>query len=152
MDRVILVLGGLAIAGAVAALLGRRPDPPAANTTHVPRQLDRADFVRIDAPWLVAVFTSATCNSCAAVWQRARRLESDRVAVTEIEIGRDAALHDRYRIDGVPTLVICDSDGAVHRAFLGAVSAEDLSAAITEITDAPSIPPPTSADGTDDGS
>jgi len=151
MDRVLLVLGGLAIAGAVAALLGRRPDAPAVNTTHVPRQLDRADFTRPDAPWLVAVFTSATCHSCAAVWERARQLDCDQVAVAEIEVGRDATLHERYRIDAVPTLVISDAAGVVRRAFLGTVSAPDLVAAIDEVRQTRSSAAETAADEGDHG-
>ena len=141
MDRVLLVLGGLAIAGVVAAMLGRRTDQPAANTTHIPRQLDRADFPRPEAPWLVAVFTSATCNTCAGVWDRARHLESDQVAVVELEVGRDPELHERYRIDGVPTLVICDRAGEVKRAFLGPTSATDLWAAVAEVREPGSVPP-----------
>lgn len=141
MDRVLLVLGGIAVAGAVVALLGRRTDAPAANTTHIPRHLDRTDFARPDAPWLVAVFTSATCSTCAGVWDRARHLESDAVAVTEVEVGRDPALHQRYRIDGVPTLVMADATGTVHRAFLGPVTTADLWAAMAEAREPGTVSP-----------
>jgi hypothetical protein len=133
MDRVLLVLGGIAIAGAVAAVLGRRTAPPAANTSHIPLQLDRSDFASPTMPWLVAVFTSATCNSCAKVWERAQALRNEEVAVVEIEVGRDKAIHDRYKIDTVPTLVICDAEGAVQRAFLGPIAVVDLEEAITEV-------------------
>ena len=44
MDRVLLVLGAVAIAGVVAMLLGRKPGAPASNTHHVPNLLDRNDF------------------------------------------------------------------------------------------------------------
>ena len=141
MDRVLLVLGGIAIAGVVAALIGRRTAPPAANTHHVPTQLDRADFPRPDAPWLVAVFTSATCDSCAGVWDRARHLESDQVAVVELEVSAEKALHDRYKIDGVPTLVITDVTGEVKRAFLGPTTATDLWAAMADVREPGSVPP-----------
>lgn len=141
MDRVLLVLGGVAIAGIVAALVGRRTAPPAANTHHIPTQLDRGDFPRPDVPWLVAVFTSATCRTCAGVWERARHLESDQVAVVELEVGRAKATHDKYRIDGVPTLVIADADGAVRRAFLGPTTATDLWAAVAEVREPGSVPP-----------
>ena len=141
MDRVLLVLGGIAIAGAVAALLGRRTAPPAANTSHIPLQLDRADFDHPEAPWLAAVFTSATCHSCAKVWERAQALESEQVAVVEIEVGRDKAIHDRYKIDTVPTLVICDSDGTVQRAFLGPTTVADLQTAIAEVREPGTVPP-----------
>ncbi len=141
MDRVLLVLGGIAIAGAVAALLGRRTAPPAANTHHIPRQLDRNDFPRPEAPWLVAVFSSATCATCAGVWDRARHLESEQVAVVELEVGAAKPLHDRYKIDAVPTLVIADAGGEVKRAFLGPTTATDLWAAVAEVREPGSVPP-----------
>lgn len=142
MDRVLLVLGGLAVAGFVAALVGRRPSPPAVNLAHhVPKQLDRADFARPEAPWLVAVFTSATCSTCAGVWERAQHLESDQVAVAELELSADKAVHERYKIGGVPTLVICDAAGEVKRAFLGPTTATDLWAAVAEVREPGSIPP-----------
>lgn len=141
MDRFLLVLGGVAIAGLVAALVGRRTAAPAANTHHIPSQLDRADFPRPDAAWLVAVFTSATCNTCAGVWDRARHLESPHVAVVELEVGAAKDVHEKYRIDGVPTLVIADDTGAVRRAFLGPTTATDLWAAMADVREPGSVPP-----------
>lgn len=141
MDRVVLVLGALAIAGAFAAVLGRRTAAPASNTHHVPSVLDRRDFDRPDAPWLVAVFTSSTCNTCAGVWERAELLASDAVACQRIDFQDDKSLHERYRIDGVPTLVVADADGAVKRAFLGPVTATDLWAAVADEREPGSVPP-----------
>lgn len=136
MDRVLLVLGAVAIAGLVAALLGRRGAPPAANTHHVPVHLDRRDFVRPDAPWLVVTFSAATCDTCAGVVERAAPLESDEVAVQEVEVGADPALHGRYAIDGVPTLLVADSSGAVVDSFLGPVTAADLWGSVARARDA----------------
>lgn len=141
MDRVLLVVGALAIAGVFAAVLGRRTAPPASNTHHVPSILDRRDFDRPDAPWLVAVFTSSTCATCAGVWERAELLQSDAVACQRIDFQSHKALHERYKIDGVPTLVIADADGAVKRAFLGPVTATDLWAAVADEREPGSVPP-----------
>ncbi len=141
MDRVLLVLGAVAIAGVVALVLGRKPGAPASNTHHVPNLLDRRDFDRPDAEWLVAVFTSATCNTCEGVWERAELLVSNAVAAQRIDYQDDRALHERYRIDGVPTLVIADGDGTVKRAFLGPVTATDLWAAMAEEREPGSVPP-----------
>ena len=58
MSSALLVIGGVAVALLVAMVLGRKPGAPASNTHHVPNLLDRNDFVRPEAPWLVAVFTS----------------------------------------------------------------------------------------------
>ena len=141
MDRVLLVLGAVAIAGVVAMLLGRKPGAPASNTHHVPNLLDRDDFVRPDAPWLVAVFTSSTCDTCAGVWERADLLTSDEVATQRIDYQDDRKLHERYNIDGVPTLVVADADGTVKRAFLGPVTATDLWAAVADEREPGSVPP-----------
>ena len=55
----------------------RRPGAaPVVERHHVPTSVDRADFVRPTADWLVVVFTSATCGTCAATWEVARQLDS----------------------------------------------------------------------------
>lgn len=141
MDRVLLVLGAVTIAGAFAAVLGRRSAPPSSNTHHIPAVLDRTDFVRPDAGWLVAVFTSSTCDACAGVWERAELLASDVVATQRIDYQTDKRLHERYNIDGVPTLVVADHEGIVKRAFLGPVTATDLWAAVAEAREPGSVPP-----------
>lgn len=141
MDRVLLVVGGVIVAGLVAAILGRRTDPPAANVHHIPRQLDRRDFEHPEVPWLVAVFTSATCTTCAGVWDRARHLESPQVTVQQLELSHDRGIHERYGIDAVPTLVIADESGEVRRAFLGPTTAADLWAAMADIREPGSVAP-----------
>lgn len=57
---------------------------------------------RPDAPWLVAVSTSATCSTCEDVWSKALVLASDEVAVQQVEAVADKDLHDRYRVEAVP--------------------------------------------------
>ena len=51
----------------------------------VPKQLDRADFPRPDAAWLVALFSSAVCDSCQGLAAKLAVLESDDVATCEID-------------------------------------------------------------------
>jgi len=142
VERVIIGVALAAIAGAVAAWFARRDrvaaDPPAEY--HVPTAVDRRDFVEVDRPWLVAVFTSATCSSCQDTWERARHLDSDAVAVQEVEVGADADLHHRYAIDAVPTTVIADAEGVVQGSFLGPVSATHLWARLAELREPGSVP------------
>ena len=69
------------------------------------------------------MFSSATCSTCALVVSKAAVLESDQVAVTEVEYAADKALHQRYAIDSVPTLVMADTAGVVGRSFVGPVTA-----------------------------
>jgi len=78
VERVLLVVALAVVVVAVALLIERRRRPPApTNVRHtLPEQLDRRDFERPEAPWLVAVFTSATCHTCSGVWDKARLLAS----------------------------------------------------------------------------
>lgn len=144
VTNLLIALAIAAVAVGVAAVVARRrPDPPTQPVGAVPTQLDRADFERPEAPWLVAVFSSATCRTCADVGAKAAVLASPEVAVTEVEFGTARELHERYGIDAVPLLVIADADGVVRRHFLGPVSATDLWAAVASVR--ADEAPPTSA-------
>lgn len=118
----------------------RTPEEPVRTGYAVPGQVTRADFDRPEAPWLVAVFTSATCDSCAGVWERARPLASDAVVVQELEVVARKDLHDRYGIEAVPTALVVDAEGVVVRSFLGPVTATDLWAAVAEAREPGSTP------------
>lgn len=142
MERALVALALAAAALVVAAVLQRRqrPDAPVRTGYTVPAQLDRNDFARPDAPWLVAVFTSATCATCAGVWDKAQHLESDVVAVQELEHLAERAMHERYGIEAVPTTLVVDAEGVVQRSFLGPVTATDLWAAVAEAREPGSTP------------
>ena len=119
----------------------RRPAAPANPSSYdAPAQLDRDDFERPDAPWLVVVFSSATCDSCAGVWARAQPLRSEHVAVVEAEAARDSDLHQRYGIEAVPITVVADGEGVVRRSFVGPVSSTHLWAALAELREPGSVP------------
>ena len=84
MEQLLVAAGLAVVVGAVALVLRRRAGsdrPTQPRQVAVPAQLDRADFDRPDAPWLVVVFSSSTCLSCADTWAKASQLESDTVAV-----------------------------------------------------------------------
>ncbi|CAN5490800.1 hypothetical protein BH20ACT2_BH20ACT2_17780 [soil metagenome] len=130
---VVVVLAAAAIVVAVVVERRRRPDPPTQPTWAVPAQLDRADFASPEVPWLVVVFSSTTCLSCGATWEKARHLASPAVAVQEVEVGARRDLHDRYGIEAVPTVVVADADGVVRASFLGPPTATDLWAAVAEV-------------------
>jgi hypothetical protein len=149
VERVLLVAVLVAVAVAAAVVIERRRKPPApTNVSHVlPERLDRADFDRPDAPWLVAVFTSATCSTCAGVWDKARHLAGDAVAVQQLEVGATKAVHDRYRVTAVPAVVVADAGGEVRATFLGPVTATDLWATVAELREPGSLP----ASGCDHG-
>lgn len=142
MERLLIVVVVGIVAVVVATLVQRRRPPvePADTGYHVPSQLHRSDFDRPDAPWLVVLFTSATCRSCQGMWDKARHLESDAVAVQLVEVTEAKAIHERYRIDGIPTTLIADAEGVVRSSFLGPATATDLWAAVAELREPGTVP------------
>jgi thioredoxin-related protein len=134
-----IVIAALVVIAAVviAAVLRRRQrvDAPTQASFEVPSQLDRNDFASPHVPWLVAVFSSATCQTCADVCRKAAVLASSDVAVQEVEYAGARDLHRKYRIEVVPIVVIADDRGIVRRSFTGPVTATDLWAAVAEARD-----------------
>lgn len=137
MTRVVIALV-LVVGAIVIALIveRRRPAPPTQPTWAVPSQLDRDDFDRADAPWLVVVFTSATCSTCKDVLVKVRPLETKDVAVQEVEAVERKDLHDRYKIDAVPMLLVADAEGVVRGSLVGPASAEEIWLAVGSVRDA----------------
>ena len=127
----------VAASAVVAALIIQRRThvdaPTQPDSYEVPAMLDRADFARPDAPWLVVVFSSATCLSCQDAWEKVRLLESDQVAVQDVEVSEDKELHERYGIDAVPMIVVADDEGVTRASFVGVPTAADLWAALAEL-------------------
>lgn len=134
MERLLIVAAVVALAAGVAVVVRRRrPEPPTQGRWPVPTQLDRVDFDRPDAPWLVVVFSSTTCLSCADAVEKAEVLASADVVVQDVEVGARADLHRRYGIDAAPVTVVADRDGVVRASFVGAPSATDLWAAMADL-------------------
>ena len=141
--RIAIAVALIAIAGVVAwRLERRRPVPPPRDAYPVPRQLDRDDFPRPEAGWLVALFSSTTCDSCDGLPAKLAPLESLDVVTCEVEYHAQPDLHTRYEISGIPTTVVADAEGVVHAAFVGAFTATDLWAAVAEARAPGSTPEP----------
>ena len=137
MERFLVAAAVVVLAAVIAVIVERRrPEAPTQGSWTVPAQLDRNDFARPDAPWLVAVFTSATCDSCAQAVERARVLASEAVAVDEAEVKARPDIHRRYHIDAVPIIVVADHEGVVRTSFTGPPSATDLWAAVAAVREA----------------
>ena len=135
---VVLVVAVLAIA--YVAHRRRRPAPPPRDAYPVPRQLQRDDFPRPDAPWLVAYFWSRTCDSCQGLMPKVAALDAAEVVTCTLEATDDRALHQRYEIAAIPMILLADDEGVVRRAFVGAVSATDLWAAMADLRSPGSVP------------
>ena len=109
MDR--LLIGGaivVVVLGIAFVIRRRTPDAPPRDVYPVPRQLDRGDFPRPDAPWLVALFSSTTCESCNELPPKVAALESEEVATCEIEASALGDLHRRYEISAIPMTLVAD--------------------------------------------
>lgn len=162
MANVLVALVIVFVVGVIAIVARRRQqvDVPTQKAFTVPSQIDRQDFDRrvltghdlghTDAndagpEWLVVVFTSSTCHVCADVWDKAQAAASRHVGVFQADYESERHLHERYGIDAVPTLVICDRDGVVKHHFLGPVSATHLWAAVATVRD-PSTRPDSNCD------
>lgn len=132
------VIVGVVVVIALLANLWQRKrqvDAPTQGASEVPSQIDRADFTRPDAPWIVLAFTSATCQTCSDIERKVRVLETNSVAIQILEYTAERELHERYKIDAVPAVLMADANGVVQANFLGPVSATDLWAALARVRD-----------------
>ena len=144
MERVAIAAGILVVVLVIAFLLRRRPPaPPPRDVYPVPRQLDRHDFPRPEAPWLVALFSSTNCESCRGLPEKIAALESAAVTTCEIEAATRGDLHRRYEISAIPMTLVADADGVVRRVFVGAFTATDLWAAVADARAPGTTPEPT---------
>jgi len=140
----VLIAGGLVLLASVVAFVlnRRRPAPPTQSKVPIPAQLDRADFPGPERPWLVVVWTSATCESCARATAKARLLESDQVAYAELPWQEHKDLHSRYGIEDVPLVLVADAAGVVQVSFVGTPNFTDLVGAVAEAREPGSTPEP----------
>ena len=136
MERLVIAAVLIVACSAIALVLSRRrPQAPTQAKVAVPAQLDRADFPDPDRPWLVVVWTSATCVSCAQTTAKAQLLESPQVAYTEVPWQQRRDLHDRYHITDVPLLVLADAEGVVTLSFVGTPNFAELTGAVAAARD-----------------
>lgn len=126
MDRLLLVLIIAAGAGLLAWGASRFRNPAGPMIAgETPDHVNRADFVAPDSPWLLVLFSSASCLACRDVRKRLSGFESAAVAVQDVEVAAEPALHKRYGIESVPTTVLADVDGVVRDAWVGPLSVSD---------------------------
>lgn len=128
----LIMAGAAALVALVVALQQRsQPGAPTAARDEPPTSLDRSDFRSPQSEWLIAVFTSATCASCAAVVAELRGFGSSQVVVVEVEVGSDPELHRKYAIGSVPTAVVAARDGDARLGIVGPIG-PDHRAALSE--------------------
>jgi hypothetical protein len=136
VERVIVAVGVVAVAAAVAFVLNRRrPQAPTQARAPVPAQLDRADFPNPDSPWLLVVWTSRTCASCERATANAQLLASPAVAYVEVPWQDHKDLHSRYGIEDVPMTLFADHEGVVQVSFVGNPEFAELAGAVAAARD-----------------
>jgi len=133
--RIVLAAVLVVVAAIVAWTLDRRrrPAAPSQSRVTIPQQLDRNDFPRPDASWLVVLWSSETCVSCQGLFEKLTPLASDEVAVVDVEFSRHRELHKRYAIDAAPVTVIADLDGVTRASFTGAFNAPEVWSTLAEL-------------------
>ena len=152
MGRVVVALVVAAVAAVVAVVSdrSRRKDPPTQPRTYAaPLQVDRSDFPRPEAEWLVIAFTSATCGTCADVSSKVAVLEGPATAVAVVDSVEQQDLHARYQVEAVPIVAVADAAGVVQASFVGPVSATHLWGALAELREPGSVPEGCGAAGGD---
>ncbi len=143
MERFLVALALLVVAVAVAAVVRRRrPQPPTQARWTLPAQLDRGDFAHPGRPWLVVVFTSATCESCARATAKSEVLASPEVSYQEVSYQHRPDVHRKYGVEVVPAILFADGEGVVRASFVGVPTATDLWAALAEVREPGSSPEP----------
>ena len=102
-----LVLGGVAVVAAVAAVATRRWQRP----VHPP-----VDVRGLDLPPGLVVFTSTECANCAAA---RRNAAATGAPVREVTWELEAGLIERAGVTSVPLTLVIDDDGAVVTQIVG---------------------------------
>lgn len=136
MAQLVLVVVLVVVAVLVALVLQRRtrPDAPVQGRSWtVPGQLARNDFADPTRSWLVVLFSSDTCDTCAGAWETVRVLAAEDVAVQRLPWQQNRRIHDQYGIDAVPTVLVADAEGVVRASFVGQPSPEEIGQTMTRL-------------------
>jgi hypothetical protein len=110
----------------------RRRPVPVPGRDGLPRQVHRRDLDDGTRPWLVALFSSRSCASCRAVEEAIAGLSDPEVAIRQVVYEDEPDLHARYRVPGVPLLLVADADGVVRAGWLGPLGRAELDALLCE--------------------
>lgn len=137
--RLVIAVALIALAWVVGRRLdkrvGRSAPLPVRDRAQVPTQLDRDDFPRPEAEWLLVLFSSAECGGCAEMSKKVALVECDEVAVADVDYATQRELQEKYSVDAVPMMVVADAEGAVRAHALGNVPSGDVWAAVARARD-----------------
>jgi len=128
----VLVLGGVAF-GASFWANRRKPDSPTVPKFVLPFQLDRNDFESSESEWLLVLFSSETCNSCQTVLEQIASLTIFNLHIQNVEFPSEDALHKKYSVESVPSLLLASQKGVVEWSFAGTPPRGALSEALERL-------------------
>jgi len=132
MATFFLVTGAVIIAMAVSAVARKTAGfGQDQRDHHIPGSVAGSDFGLDDDGWMLVVFTSSKCETCATVVEAVSRIDMPNLATAVIEIERMPELHTSYAIDAVPTTIVADPDGVVRKSFLGPVDLPMIELAVS---------------------
>jgi thioredoxin-related protein len=118
----------------VSSLANRRtPDSPSVPRAIMPYQLDRGDFDDPNGEWIFALFTSNTCDACELVISQVSKISLPNLVIQIIDFADNKALHQKYEIHSVPSLILADHQGVVQWSFAGVPPDIALSEALTNL-------------------
>lgn len=145
MTTLFIVVAIVVVAVAAAAVVNRRrPDVPTSPHFGVPQQLDRGDFAAPQTQWLLVLFSSQTCLACEDARAVLESIDTPLLHLQELDAREDQALHHRYGIDAVPTVVLADDEGVVRWSYIGAPPPETVHSMLVDIA----VLPPDTDTGT----
>lgn len=133
MATVLVAVGLMVVAVVVALVIQARTDrTPARGRWPVPTQIHAADLPG-GRDVAVLLFSSATCDTCEQVRGVLAELREDlrdAVGVADVSVQDQPAIHERYGVEAVPTLVVADAAGVVRASWVGPVRVDELEAAL----------------------
>lgn len=134
MIWIVYALVVLVVIGLLLGVARKNKAQTQVTSFDLPSEIDPQDFANKKAEVHVWMFSSEHCDGCESVWNKAEVLKSDKVEVAKISYqdAQGRKLHDKYQIEAVPSVVVCDDKGKTLKAFLGNVTATDLWAAVAE--------------------
>lgn len=135
MERYLLAVALLVIAVGIAVVLDRRRRPTSVPSRQfrLPTHIDRGDLPDAELPWVLAVFTSTSCDTCRGVVEAAQPLRSDTVGVAELAFQLHRSLHNKYEIEAVPAALLVDRAGEVRASWLGVIEPGELWGRVSDL-------------------
>jgi len=136
VERLLVLVAVSLLACTAASIVQRRNYRHSVRTgSPVPVQIHRGDFPHPEIDWLIAIFTSESCDACTAVLRSAQSIDSAAVHVAKIDSTKNEKIYKLYDIDAVPLLLLANKNGVVLYYHRGPIPTDQLYKDIEEATE-----------------